>query len=52
VRAALAGSPAARAAFDKLPPSHRREHIEAIDEAKKPQTRDRRIRQMVERLGS
>jgi hypothetical protein len=51
VRAALAGAPAARAAFEKLPPSHRREHIEAIDEAKKPETRQRRIRRMLERLG-
>jgi hypothetical protein len=39
------------AAFEKLPPSHKREYIEAIDEAKKPETRARRIAKAVAMLG-
>jgi hypothetical protein len=48
--AALASSPVAQAAFAKLPPSHRREHVEAIEEAKKAETRARRIAKAVEML--
>ncbi|HEY2745507.1 MAG TPA: YdeI/OmpD-associated family protein [Polyangia bacterium] len=33
----------AKAAWDKLAPSHRREHVKAIEEAKKPETRTARI---------
>ena len=51
-RAALDEVPAARAAWDRLAPSHRREHVEAILDAKKPETRARRIARMVEKLGS
>ncbi len=47
---ALAASAAAQAAFAKLAPSHKREHIEAILEAKKPETRARRIAKAVETL--
>ena len=36
----------AQAAFDKLAPSHRREHLRVITEAKKPETRERRILRM------
>ncbi|MCA0252815.1 MAG: YdeI/OmpD-associated family protein [Actinobacteria bacterium] len=49
--AALAARPGARAAFDALPPSHRREHVRAIDEAKRPETRLRRIEAAVAKLG-
>lgn len=42
----------ALAAFDALPPSHRREHINAIDEAKKPETRARRIENCVKMVSS
>lgn len=49
--AALAARPGARAAFDALPPSHRREHVRAIDEAKRPATRLRRIEAAVAKLG-
>jgi hypothetical protein len=38
----------ARAAFDNLSFSHRREHINAITDAKKPETRARRIARAVE----
>jgi len=33
----------ARAAFDALAPSHCKEHVRAIDEAKKPETRAKRV---------
>ncbi|HEX9165937.1 MAG TPA: YdeI/OmpD-associated family protein [Gemmatimonadales bacterium] len=41
--AALGRSPRARAVFARLPPSHRREYLEWITEAKRPETRARRI---------
>jgi uncharacterized protein YdeI (YjbR/CyaY-like superfamily) len=41
--AALAANPQARSAFESMPPSHRREHVKYIDEAVKPETRQRRI---------
>jgi hypothetical protein len=44
---ALAANAAAQAAFAKLPPSHKREHVEAIEEAKKAETRARRIEKAV-----
>lgn len=40
---ALAGDDAARAAFERLPYSHRRRHVMAIEEAKAPETRARRV---------
>lgn len=48
--AALASVPAAKARFDALPPSHRREHLAYINEAKKPETRARRIATTLEML--
>jgi hypothetical protein len=41
--AALAADARAKAAWERLAPSHRREHIKAILEAKKPETRARRV---------
>ena len=41
----------ARAAFDKLSYSHRKEHVRAVEEAKKPETRQRRIDQCVAKVG-
>ncbi|MGH8870420.1 MAG: YdeI/OmpD-associated family protein [Acidimicrobiia bacterium] len=46
----LEASPAAREAFEALSYSHRREHARYVDEAKKPETRDRRARKTVETL--
>ena len=46
--AALEQRKKARAAFDAFPPSHRREYIEWIVEAKRDDTRARRIAQAVE----
>jgi uncharacterized protein YdeI (YjbR/CyaY-like superfamily) len=39
-----------REAFDGLSFSHRREHVNAINEAKKPETRARRIAKALEML--
>lgn len=47
---ALDADPAARAAWDRLPCSHQREHVRAIEEAKKPETRARRIAKAVAML--
>lgn len=46
--AALAGHPAARACFEAFPPSCKREYIEWIVEAKRAETRARRLAQAVE----
>ena len=40
---ALDADPAARAAYDRLTHSRKREHVRAIETAKKPETRKRRI---------
>lgn len=40
-----------RAAFEALSPSHRREHVQWINDAKKPATRARRVAATIERLG-
>jgi hypothetical protein len=51
LRAALDAEPAARDAWQKLSYSHQRRHVEAIDAAKAPETRARRIAKAVEKLG-
>jgi uncharacterized protein YdeI (YjbR/CyaY-like superfamily) len=48
--AALAASPAAQATFDGFPPGCRREYLEWVTEAKRPETRTRRIAQAVEMM--
>ena len=48
--AALAGDDAARAAFDALPYSHRQRHVLAIEDARTPETRARRIDKALEML--
>jgi uncharacterized protein YdeI (YjbR/CyaY-like superfamily) len=40
---ALDADPAARAAYDRLAYSHKREHVLGIESAKKPETRARRL---------
>jgi hypothetical protein len=47
---ALDAAPAARDRFDAMPYSHRKEHVRAITEAKKPETRERRITKAIEDL--
>jgi len=48
--AALDADPVARAAYDRLAYSHKREHVLAIAGAKKPETRARRIEKAIEML--
>jgi hypothetical protein len=48
--AALAGDLAAREAFERLSYSHRRRHVMAIEEAKTPVTRQRRVAKALEML--
>ena len=47
---ALDGDPVARAAYDNLAYSHKREHVHAIESAKKPETRQRRIEKAIATL--
>ncbi len=47
---ALSANPAASRAFSKLSFTHRREYVEWVDEAKRPETRARRIAATVERV--
>jgi hypothetical protein len=50
VLAALQTSNKARATFEAFSPSHRREYVEWITEAKRPETRERRLATMLEWL--
>ncbi|MFE2481567.1 YdeI/OmpD-associated family protein [Streptomyces sp. NPDC059389] len=47
---ALDGEPAARAAYEVLTYSRRREHVRTIESAKKPETRQRRIEKAIATL--
>jgi hypothetical protein len=48
--AALAADERAAAAFERLSYTHRREHVEWVTEAKRPETRRRRVAETVARL--
>jgi uncharacterized protein YdeI (YjbR/CyaY-like superfamily) len=48
--AALEANPIARATFDALAPSHKREYIEWIEEAKREETRAKRVATTIEWL--
>ena len=50
LRAALAENAQARQHFDAFSPSHRREYVEWIIEAKRPETRAKRLKQTLEWL--
>ncbi len=50
LEAALAGDPTARAAFDALAPSRRKEMARGIREAKAAETKQRRLEQALEQL--
>ncbi|HET6948595.1 MAG TPA: YdeI/OmpD-associated family protein, partial [bacterium] len=52
LRRALATSPKAKAAFERLSLSHRREHIQWITEAKRPETKAKRVAETVRRLAA
>ncbi|HEY5721154.1 MAG TPA: YdeI/OmpD-associated family protein [Allosphingosinicella sp.] len=48
LRSALDGNPAARASYDEFPPSAKRDYLEWLIEAKRPETRSKRLAQAVE----
>jgi hypothetical protein len=48
--AALSRNGAAKARWDKLSYSHKKEHVDSILQAKKPETRARRIQKILENL--
>jgi bacteriocin resistance YdeI/OmpD-like protein/uncharacterized protein DUF1905 len=50
LQAALAADPAAQEAFTRLSFTHRREYVEWVEEAKRPETRSRRITATVGRV--
>lgn len=52
IQSALDADPAAKQRFAKLPASHRGEYLKWVLEAKKPETRVRRIRGVLERLNA
>jgi Bacteriocin-protection, YdeI or OmpD-Associated/Domain of unknown function (DUF1905) len=47
---ALSADPLARTAYDRLPDGRKREHVRAIESAKKPETRMRRIQKALSTL--
>jgi len=49
---ALANHAIAQAAYQKLAYSHRKEYVAWIDSAKKPETRQRRINQAIEKIAA
>ena len=50
LQAALDADPVAKAAWDKLAPSHKKAHVTAIEGAKAPDTRLRRVQKAIEML--
>ena len=52
LRAALRDDPAALSTFDTLSFTHQREYVEWVEEAKRPETRARRVASTVERISA
>lgn len=50
LQAALDGDPAASAAWERLAPSHRREHANAVADAKRPETKASRVEKVLAAL--
>ena len=50
LKAALAANPAARAVWEKMSYTHRKEYVQAVLDAKRLETRLRRIEKTVEML--
>jgi Bacteriocin-protection, YdeI or OmpD-Associated/Domain of unknown function (DUF1905) len=50
LRGALGKDPVAKQAFARLSPSHRREYVEWVEDAKRPETRARRVAVTAERV--
>lgn len=51
LQAAIDAAPAVKAAWDAFPPSCRREYVEWVTEAKRDETRTKRLNQTIEWLG-
>ncbi|HVF67968.1 MAG TPA: YdeI/OmpD-associated family protein [Pyrinomonadaceae bacterium] len=49
---ALKGNKDAQATWDKLSYTHRREHVQHVEDAKKPETRQRRIEKSIQMLAA
>jgi Domain of unknown function (DUF1905)/Bacteriocin-protection, YdeI or OmpD-Associated len=49
---ALRRNKAARAAWDKLSYTHQKEHARAVEEAKRPETRDRRVERAIAEISA
>jgi uncharacterized protein YdeI (YjbR/CyaY-like superfamily) len=52
IRSALAAHPLAQRSFAALAPTYRRDYLRWITEAKKPETRERRLKEAIRRLES
>lgn len=52
LKKALRKNKKAKMAFEKMPPSHKREYIEYISEAKKEETKQKRIKKVMRMMGS
>jgi len=50
VKKALAKNAVAKAVFEKMPPSHRNEYVKWISAAKKEETRQRQLDQLIPKL--
>ena len=50
IKEALRANPAALSIFEGLPPSHKAEYLKWVDEAKRDETRVRRIAGMIDKL--
>ena len=50
LQAALNGDPDAKRIFERLSYSHRKEHVRALESAKKPETRERRLQKTLTML--
>ncbi|HTU11293.1 MAG TPA: YdeI/OmpD-associated family protein [Allosphingosinicella sp.] len=50
LQAAIDGAPAAKATWDAFPPSCKREYVEWVTEAKRDETRTKRLNQTIEQL--
>lgn len=50
IKKALVKSKTAKAKFEKMPPSHQKEYLKYVLEAKKAETRTRRIEKMIAEL--
>lgn len=50
LKALLAKAPKAKSAFDGLSPSHKKGYVDWVEEAKRPETREKRLKEAIDRL--